>query len=315
MRRGKIGMNKVIYLFAALALSACAGPALAINAVDAGRYLRQQGWEAYDGRPGAKSPVPDVAPLMYYDKGKSVPSCGIVTATTDGKSPGFIELVGSDPGVDFPHCLDIVSIKPFRMQNRDYIAVEYLSRDTREDTYRGYHYLMRDRSRGVVTDEALTGAVPLAAVEGPLQKPATSAQGVRLARIAYLARAYPEWRVLERDFISDPASSFAILQNKKTQQCQFLAESGSSPAFALHTTFAPGAKCSEVLASSRYEKDGKVFYLAMFRDQERKQLVGVVSVAADGSVGVEKALAESINRTGATKDMMSAKAAFAKELR
>lgn len=306
-------MSKTIYLFLALALSACAKSVPATEAVDAGRYLRQQGWKPYEGKPTAKSPVADVSPLMYYDKGNSVPSCGIVTASADGKGTGFIELVGSDPGVDFPQCLNIASITPFRMQNKDYIAVEYLSRETREDIDRGYHYLVRDRARGIVTDDALTGAVPSEAVDGPGQKPA-AAQGVKLARIALLAKAYPEWSVLERDFISDPASSFAILQNKKAQQCQFVAESGAAPALAAHTAFAPGARCAEVLASSRFEKNGKVFYLAMFRDQARKQLVGVVSVASDGSVGVEKALAERVNQSGATKDMKSAKAALAKQL-
>lgn len=307
-------MGKTIYLTAVLVLSGRAMSVLAGESVDAGRYLRQQGWKPSEGKPSAKSPVPDIAPLMYYDKGNSVPSCGLVTASTGGKAPGFIELVGSDPSVNYPQCMDITSITPFRMQNRDYIAVEYLSRETREDTDRGYHYLVRDSSRGIVTDEALTEAVQSAPVESARQNSAAAAQGVRLARVAHLAKAYPEWSVLERDFISDRASSFAILHNKKTQQCQLVAESGGAPAVTTHAAFVPAAKCAEVLASSRYEKNGKAFYLAMFRDQAKKQLVGVMSVAPDGSVGVEKALAESINRTGATREMKSAKAALAKEL-
>jgi hypothetical protein len=307
-------MSKAISLFAALTLSVCAKSVLAAEPVDAGRYLGQQGWKPYESKPTAKSPVPDLAPLMYYDKGNSVPSCGLLTVSANGKAPGFIELVGSDPGVNYPQCLDIASITPFRMQNKDYIAVEYLSRETREDTDRGYHYLVRDRSRGIVTDEALTEAVPSAPVEGARQNPAAATQGVRLARIAHLAKTYPEWSVLERDFISDRASSFAILHNKKTQQCQLVAESGAAPILTAHTAFAPAAKCAEILASSRYEKNGKVFYLAMFRDQARKHSVGVMSVAPDGRVGVEKTLAENINRTGATKDVRSAKAALAKEL-
>lgn len=150
--------------------------------------------------------------------------------------------------------------------------------------------------------------------EGPRQKSETAAQGVKLARIARLAKAYPEWSILERDVISDPASSFAILQNKKTQQCQFVAESGATPALAVHTAFVPNAKCTDVLASSRYEKNGKVFYLAMFRDQARRQLVGVVSVASGGGIVVEKDLAKNVNQTGATNDMKSAKAALAEQL-
>jgi hypothetical protein len=307
-------LRKFLYVVLGAAALTCATSVQAIEAVDAGRFLRQQGWEPYDGKAGAKSLIPDVAPLMYYGKGTSVPSCGIVTAMTDGKRPGFIELVGSDPGADFPQCLDVVSMTPFRMRNEDYIAVEFHSRDTREDTYRGYHYLKRDRSRGIVTDEALTGAVPLAALEGSREKPKSAAQGVRLARIAHMAKAYPAWDVSERDFISDRASSFAILHSEKAQQCQFVAESGGAPALVAHTTFASGAACAEVLASSRYEMSGKVFYLAMFRDHDGKQLVGVMSVGEDGRVSVEKALADRINRAGVTGNMQSAKAALVKEL-
>jgi len=154
-------MYRFVYLVAILAIFACAESVPAGETVDPERYLRQQGWEPFDGKPTATSPSPDIAPLMYYDQGNSVPSCGLVIASRGDKAPGFIELVGSDPGVGYPQCLDIASITPFRMQDEDYIAVEYLSRDTREDTYRGYHYLMRDRSRGIVTNHALTGAVPL----------------------------------------------------------------------------------------------------------------------------------------------------------
>lgn len=300
-------------LAAFLALASNAGSAPAIDAVNAERYLRQQGWEDYDGKNVAKSPVPDVAPLMYYEKDNAVPSCGVLMASAAGKAPAFVELVGSEPGVGFPQCLGMPSITRFRLQNKEYVAVEYLSRETREDIDRHYRYLVRASSGGLVIDDALAEVVrPMAtdlAGTGP-----HAALGVKLARTALLAKAYPAWHLLERDFISDPLSSFAILENRKTRQCQFIAEAGAAPVAVAHTAFAPETSCAEVLASSRLEKNGKVFYLAMFRGQDRKQWVGVVSVSAGGSVTAEKALAERINRAGATKDMRSAKAFLVKEL-
>lgn len=300
-------------LAAFLSVAANAGSAPATNAVDAGRYLRQQGWEPYEGKNVAWSPVPDVAPVMYYEKDNAVPSCGVLMASAAGKAPAFVELVGAEPGVGFPQCLGIPSITRFRLQNKEYIAVEYLSRETREDIDRHYRYLVRASSGGLVPDDALAEAVrPMAtdlAGTGP-----HAPLGVKLARAALLAKAYSAWQLLERDVISDPSSSFAILQNRKTGQCQFVAEAGSVPVAVAHTAFAPEASCAEVLASSRLEKNGKVFYLTMFRGQDRKHWVGLVSVSAEGSVSAEKALAEGINRAGATKDMKSAKAFLAKEL-
>jgi len=299
-------------LAACLALSFSAGSALAADIVDAHRYLRQQGWEDYEGKNVARSPDADIAPLMYYDKGNTVPSCGILAASAAGKPPVFIELVGSEPGVGFPQCLGIPSITPFRLQNKDYIAVEYLARETREDIDRHYLYLVRDRARGIVQDDALNKAVPSTATN-TAGTGAHALQGVKLARAAQLAKTYPAWHLLERDFISGLSSSFAILENRKTGQCQFVAEAGAAPVAVAHTAFAFQANCAEVLASSRFETKGKVFYLAMFRDQAGKQWVGVLSVAPDGSVVAETDLAARINGAGATKDMKSAKAFLEKE--
>ena len=52
----------------------------------------------------------------------------------------------------------------------------------------------------------------------------------------------------------------------------------------------------------------------MFRDQTKKQVIGVVSVSSDDVVVADKVLAETINRTPATSDMKIAKAALAKAL-
>ena len=105
--------------------------------------------------------------------------------------------------------------------------------------------------------------------------------------------------MVERDLISDKSSSFATFEDKSLSRCQFVA---------------PLSKCDSVLASSRFEKGAKIYYLAMFKTQDKKQLVGVTSVASDGRIAVEKTLSESVNRSGMTKDMKTAKAALMKEI-
>jgi len=92
-------------------------------------------------------------------KRESVPSCGLLTASLGGKGPAFIKLVGSDPGVDFPQCLSIPAITPFKRQNKEYIVIEYLLRETRDDVDRHVHYLVHSEAHSFVTDKLLTEAV------------------------------------------------------------------------------------------------------------------------------------------------------------
>ena len=115
--------------------------------------------------------------------------------------------------------------------------------------------------------------------------------------------------------ISDKSSSFATFEGKNATGCQFVTEAGAAPLITSSNAFAPAEKCNGVLASSRFEKSGKIYYLALFKTQDAKQMVAVTSVAADGRIEVEKNLSASVNRSGMTKDMKTAKAALTKEIR
>jgi hypothetical protein len=310
-------VKKMLLLIILLAFAGQSGLAsAAAETVDAGSYMQKQGWTRVDVNSLPRSPVPGVVPLMFNDKGNSVPSCGLLTASGSGKEPVFIELVGSDPGVGFPQCLAITALTPFKLQNKEYIAIEYLSRETREDVDRRFHYLVRDAAKSFVTDSVLTDAAPvLSEGQGATGTvPTKSDDGVRFARLVQLGKAQPAWRLLERDFISDKSSSFATFQDKPATKCQFVTEAGGAPVVTSHDAFAPSTRCDSVLASSRVEKAGKVYYLAMFKTQDKKQLVVVTSVAPDGRIEVESTLAESINRSGMTKDMKAAKAALLKAI-
>jgi hypothetical protein len=310
-------MKKIIPVILLLSLAACSRSTPAASRTpDAGGYLQQQGWKPYESKSLPHSPVPDVVPLMFYDKGNSVPSCGLLVASAAAKGPTFIELVGSDPGVGFPQCLSIATITPFKLEKKDYIVIAYLSRETREDVDHRFHYLVRNDAQDFVTDKALTEAAPVtSAGQGATGAATKSVDGVRFARLAQLGKAQPAWRLLERDFISDKSSSFATFEDKKASGCQFVTEAGAGSVVASSNAFAPSEKCNSILASSRFEKSGKIYYMAMFKTQDNKQMVGVTSVATDGRIEVEKALSESINRGGMTRDMKTAKAALAKEIR
>ena len=297
-----------------LSLLVCSEATATPQAIDTADYLHRHKWILLDDNAPLKSPVPGVAPLWFHTEDNPAPRCGLLIASHGGKAPSYIELVGSDPEVGFPQCIGIKSMKAFKMQNKEYLAVEYLSRETREDTDVRFHYLTRNRAGSFTTDNSLTDAVPSTPSGMHPTRPMAvkTVDGVRQARIAHLRQAYPAWRFSDRDFISDNTASFSIFEDKKTRRCQFVTEAGAAPLAVAHTTFA-AASCDGVLASSRYERAGKVYYLALFQLQGGRRMVGISSVSADGSIAIEKPLSDTINGNGATADMKTAKAALVRQ--
>jgi hypothetical protein len=88
------------------------------------------------------------------------------------------------------------AITPFKLQNKEYIVIAYLSRETREDVDCHFHYLVRSEAQGFVTDKLLTEAAPvtMAAKGAAGSATAKPMDGVRFARLAQLGKAQPAWR-------------------------------------------------------------------------------------------------------------------------
>lgn len=189
------------------------------------------------------------------------------------------------------------------MRSRQYLAVEYLDRDTRDDTYRYFHYVYDDPARGFVEDKVLNDEVPSSDVT-------KAADGVRLARAATMRKTFPQWRFLERDFIADNTSAFATFEDDKTHACHFAVEAGGNPVSANLAEVASTTRCDGVLAASRLTTPAATYYVSLFKSDTGKQLAAIASVASDGTIRVDKDLSADINRAGATADIKTAKAAL-----
>jgi hypothetical protein len=299
-------------VLAAMALLCQAASGNAGERLDPPKFVQSKGWKLHEPSHLAESPSKDIVPLMFYDKGGSVPACGLIVASPQTQEPRFIELTRAEPGANFPQCMALVSMVAFHLQEREYIAVEYVSRETREDTDRAFTYLYRDPAKGYLVDEALTEAVPTTPAGSGALPPAAGNRydGVKAARAAQMAGTFPQWRFLDRDFISAQSSSFAVFENKKTQQCMFAAEAGGATVSLSHTEFAPASQCAGILASSRLEKAGTTYYMAMFQSSDGKQPVAIVSVRPDGKISAETALSKAMTRSGASKSIRDAKASL-----
>ena len=105
--------------------------ALRATQLDAKHYMRQHGWEPFEARHTARAPNSDIAPVLYYESDDSVSSCGLISTVPGTTEPRFTELMRASKGEEFPQCVAIVTMQPFKLDAKEYLAVEYVIRDTR----------------------------------------------------------------------------------------------------------------------------------------------------------------------------------------
>jgi hypothetical protein len=297
---------KITSGFLALAIAAFSLQAAA-QSVNVAAFLKERGAESAELRQLARSPSPAVIPVAFYDKDAMAPSCGLLVAVPHAAKPRYIDILDADNGGTFPQCVAIPSIKAFRLQGRHYLAIEYLDRDTRDDTYRYFHYVYDDPAQGFVEDRMLNDEVP----SSDFRK---TADGIKLARAAMMRKSFPQWRFLERDFIAGEASSFATFEDGHARACHFAMEAGAKLLSANLAEVASTSGCAGVLAATRLAVPATTYYVAMFRSDAGKQLVAIASIADDGTLKVEKNLSADINGAGATSDIQAAKLALSQRV-
>jgi hypothetical protein len=302
-------MRKLLTVLAIVMAVPAANAATAAGSLDSDSFLRQQGWKRCEDRPEFLSPDPDVKTICYYEKANSVPSCGLLSKIPGSEKPNFMELVSSDAGADYPQCMGINFMVPFVLQGKYYLAIEYESRETREDFYRAFYFIYKDGPRGYAVDKTLNSATP--SIQGDIgpdiPDPSKKMDGVRFARRVSIATAFPHWRFLDLHFISNQRSSFAVLDDRESSRCYFVAEAGADPIAMSDETFVPDAKCIGIVATGQLERAGTIYYLAMFESDKTPIKLVVTSVNQNGRITPEKELSDALNRSGSFKDMQGAK--------
>jgi hypothetical protein len=304
-------MNRwAVHLGAALmVLASSASWSHADAPLDAGRYMCERGWAPFDTSP-PRSPAAGLVPLHYQRKSDLAPTCGLLAKGVDGK-PQVLVLAGPDEGEDWPQCMAIESMTAFTLDSRDYVAVVYLVRDTREDFYRYVDYVYADPVKGYVTDKGLQSSLHggLVAPEGGMKTDV-----IALAHARRDAVPLAPGNFEEQHFMGNSQWWFAVVTDRKASNCRFLVKAGGTPVAFDHARFTPGTRCEHVLATTRLDKGGVRYYLAMFELAGGKRHVAIVSVALDGHVSADTALVGTISRAGTVKDIRVARAALAKAL-
>ena len=263
---------KIITLLIAFAL-ATPGIRAAAEPVNVATFLKARGAEDAGLRLMARSPNPAIVPVSLYDKDNSVPSCGVLIAPPRGGKPRHIEILGPEPHVDFPACMGMPSITAFRLKGRDYVMIEYYSRETRDETYRAFHYLVEDSEAGFVTDDKMFEGMSgeNAVVRRSELGSARPLEGIKQARAAVMKTSFPQWRFLDRDFIADNTSSFATFEDSRSHACLFAAEASAKPVSASFPDVTGDIRCVGVLASSRLTTPSATYYLALVKTENGRQ--------------------------------------------
>jgi len=125
---------------------------------------------------------------------------------------------------------------------------------------------------------------------------------------------FPQWRLLERDFIAGDTSSFATFEDGHAHACHVELEAGARPLSANLADVASTTGCAGVLAATQLAAPAATYYVSMFRSDAGKQLVAIASIANDGTPKIEKDLSADINGAGATGDIRAARTALSQRL-
>lgn len=291
-----------------------AGCAKASPPLDVPQFIAQRGWRANPVKAPA-IPVTDIATVSYFQKDSSVPSCGLLAQGPS--APAFIEVLTAPDDDDYPHCVLIQDAAAFELNKKKYLVFEYISRDTREDLYRGYFYVYKDPAGAYVADRELneSDAANDETVYHNIGKMTPrAAEGARRAKALSIGKTLPGSTFLGRDFVADGKSSLAIFQDKSRANCTFVVDAGGDPARFGHEVFASGDKCISVLASSRMVKDTATYYITLFKGASKNHL-GVISVKNNTNVTPEIQLSLAATGNGKVATIKAAKAALESALK
>lgn len=119
---------------------------------------------------------------------------------------------------------------------------------------------------------------------------------------------------LDRDFLLDGSRSFAIFHDKSNAKCIFVMNAGTGPVKFGDELFSEGDKCIAVLASSKLEKNGNTYYIALFKGSSQNR-ISVMSMNKDNVVAAEQYASVAAGKEAKLVDIKTAKQSLLAVLR
>lgn len=283
--------------------------------IDVQNFVNQQGWTETIFKQRLSNPVPGIVPLAYFTKDGMGPNCALIVETNKG--PKILNVSSVEQGESYPQCLGFNGAEQFQMNNRNFVVFEFLTRETREDTFSRFYFVSKQKDGYYASSDELnnSASAPLAKQVKATDTYLTRARnGVLLARTLITEAGMIGMKLQSRDYLIDGSRSFSIFQDKSKTVCTFVVDDGLKLFSYPHTQFARGDSCHVILASGKLENKGKTFYIVMFEGKDGVHL-GVVSVSANGVVEPNESAAVTASRSSKLSTMTQAKSALTAALK
>lgn len=283
--------------------------------LDVQNYVKQQGWTETIFKHRFSNPVPGIVPLVYFTKDGIGPNCVLIVESKKG--PKMFDVSSAEQGESYPQCFGFNGAEQFKINNRSFVVFEFLTRETKEDTFSRFYFLSKEKDGYYTGSEELNNSAsgPLATqIKATDTHPPRVKSGVLLARTLLTEAGMNGMKLQSRDYLIDGSRSFSIFQDKSKTVCTFVVDDGVKLFSYPHTQFARGDNCNVILASGQLKDKGKTFYIVMFEGKGGVHL-GVVSVNASGVVEPNESAAIAAARSTKLSTMKQAKTALAAALK
>lgn len=113
------------------------------QSLDVQSYLKQQGWTETIFKHRFSSPVPGIVPLVYFTKDGIGPNCVLIVESKKG--PKMFDVSSAEQGESYLQCFGFNSAEQFQMNNRSFVVFEFLTRETKEDTFSRFYFLSKEK--------------------------------------------------------------------------------------------------------------------------------------------------------------------------
>lgn len=270
---------------------------------DAAAFIKARGWTAAKPAKPLKMPADDIVPVVYFADTSGSAGCGLLAQ--DKGETSFIEMLGPKPNAGWPQCTGINDVASFKMDKKHYLVFEITHRETQKHVYPDYFYVFKNSVGGYTLDDKIGPEVPAKATPPLFKGKAKGAlEGVRLAKAALIQRAASGMALVRRDSLYADTAAYAVFGDQRHTKCVFILQTGGVLSKIDHTAFASGDACIETLATSRFDKNGKTYYMTMFRGLKQKRMA-IVSVTKDNVITAERELAAQATAKAPLTDMRS----------
>ncbi|HMK56609.1 MAG TPA: hypothetical protein VK448_08245 [Dissulfurispiraceae bacterium] len=222
-------------------------------------------------------------PVLYFLENATVPSCGLLASE---KSSMITPMLETDPGENFPNCLEVTDGAMFRYRGVDGYVFRYRQRDTREDVSTVY-YFVRKTSDGLQPIDKLN-------METTLKNKSIKyiAAWAKFRLISLENEKDSQETSIQHSIISD-AAIVNVSRNSETGSCRTVAdtvftESGIDPV---------SATCSAILSSTSLVRGKATYFIVLIGDESlltKGQIFSVRDNKIHRAADLEKRLSSDI---------------------